>query len=73
MTATLVEQQVVQVFQIEDGEHTYTVTWNRDNHTEDSPHLFYVPEFDIVDEEGEDVEKGCQVWEDLTNYIKSLN
>jgi len=70
MRAIYLDELVTLLFNVEDGEQTYSVIWNKDTHTEDQDVLFYVPEFVITDEEGEDVEKGCQVWNDIVKSVK---
>jgi hypothetical protein len=71
MKALLLDEQIIQVFKVtgEDGE--LTVTWNKDNNTESSPHLFYVPEFVVEDEDGEELVQGCQLWEDAVAAVKA--
>ena len=71
MKATLLDEQIIQVFKVNTGEEELTVIWNRDNHTEDSVHLYYVPEFVVQDEDGEELPQGCQLWDEAVAAVKS--
>lgn len=71
MKAILRDELITYLFNVtDDAGIIYSVVWNKDNHTEGQDFLPCIPEFDICDEDGDTVEKGCQVFLDVVNTIK---
>lgn len=73
MKTILLDELITYLLNVTDDEGiTYSIVWNKDTHNEEENHYTSIPirEFEIVDEDGEEVEKGCAVWEEIVKSIK---
>jgi hypothetical protein len=71
MKAGLLEQQVIQIFVVNDIDQDYFVTWNKKNHTENRPNEpYFIPEFVVEDNNEVILEQGCQDWNDAVAAVK---